>query len=73
VDGIAATPVILNTAVNAKKPGEKISLRVVRADQEITVKVEVAPNVKSTFELTLAEGTSPAQQEILNSWLRKAL
>ena len=73
VDGIAATPVILNTAINAKKAGEKISLHVTRAEKEMTVEVEVDPNVKSTFELTPAEGTSPAQQEILNSWLRKAL
>ena len=73
VDGIAANPVILNTAINTKKTGEKISLHVVRAEKEMTVEVEVAPNVKSTFELTLTEGSSLAQQEILSSWLRKAL
>ena len=73
VDGVAATPVVLNTAINAKKPGETINLHVFRAGKEMTVEVEVAPNVKRTFELLPAEGTSPAQQEILNSWLRKAL
>ena len=71
VDGIDATPVVLNTAINAKKPGERIKLHVFRAEKEMTVEVEVAPNVKRTFELSLAEGASPAQQEILNSWLRK--
>lgn len=73
VDGIAATPVVLNTAINAKKSGETIKLRVLRAEKEMTVEVEVAPNVKRTFELSPAEGTPPAQQEILNNWLRSAL
>lgn len=73
VDGTPANPVVLNTAINAKKPGEKINLHVVRAEKEMTVEVEVAPNVKNTFQLSLPEGASPAQQEILNTWLRKAL
>jgi predicted metalloprotease with PDZ domain len=73
VDGTAATPVVLNTAINAKKPGEKITLHVVRSEKEMTVEVEVAPNVKSIYHLSVAEGASPAQQEILNTWLRKTL
>ena len=73
VNGAAATPVVLNTAINTKKPGETINLHVFRAEKEMRVEVEVAPNVKRTFELSPAEGTSSAQQEILNSWLRKAL
>ncbi len=73
VDGLAVTPVVLNTAINAKKSGETIKLHVFRAEKEMTVEVEVASNLKRTFELSPAEGTSPAQQEILNSWLRKAL
>lgn len=73
VDGIAATPVVLNTAINAKKTGETIKLHVFRGEKEMTVEVEVATNVKRSFELSPAEGASPAQREILNSWLRKAL
>jgi predicted metalloprotease with PDZ domain len=73
VDGVSATPVVLNTAINAKKPGETITLHLFRNEKEITVEVEVAPNSKRSFELSAAEGTSPAQQEILDSWLRKAL
>jgi predicted metalloprotease with PDZ domain len=71
VDGVAATPVVLNTAISSKTPGETISLHVVRAEREMTVEVEVAPNIKRTFELSPAEGASPAQQEILKNWLRK--
>jgi predicted metalloprotease with PDZ domain len=73
VDGTPATPVVLNTANNAKKPGEKINLHVVRAGKEMTVAVDVAPNVKNTFQLSVAEEASPAQQETLNTWLRKTL
>jgi predicted metalloprotease with PDZ domain len=73
VDGAAATPVVLNTAINAKKPGEKITLHLLRAEKEMTVEIEVAPNVKNTFQLSVAEGASPSQLEILNTWLRKAL
>jgi predicted metalloprotease with PDZ domain len=73
VDGVAATPVVLNTAINAKKAGEKIGLHVFRAEKEMTVEVEVAPNFKNTFQLSSGEGATPAQQEILNIWLRKAL
>jgi len=76
VGGVAATSVVLNTAIDtamkAKKPSETIKLHVFRAEKEMTVEVEVAPNVKRTFELSPAEGASPAQREILNSWLRKA-
>jgi predicted metalloprotease with PDZ domain len=73
VDGTAATPVVLNTAINAKKPGEKITLHLVRADKEMTIEVEIAPNMKSTYQLSAVDGASRAQQEILNTWLRKAL
>lgn len=73
VDGVAATPVVLNTAINTKKPGEIIKLHVFRADKEMTVEVAVAPNVKRTFELSSAQDSSPAQQGILKSWLGKAL
>jgi predicted metalloprotease with PDZ domain len=73
VDGTPATAIVLNTAINAKKPGEKIQLHVLRAGKEMAVEVEVAPNVKNTFTLSPADGVSPAQREILNTWLRKAL
>jgi predicted metalloprotease with PDZ domain len=33
VDGVAATPVVMNTAINTKKPGETISLHVFRAEK----------------------------------------
>lgn len=73
VDGTPATAVALNAAINAKKPGETVALHLFRAGKEMTIPVEVGPNMKNTFELSIAEGSSPAQQEILKAWLRKAL
>jgi len=73
VDGAAATAVVLNDAINAKKPGEKIHLRVSRAGVEREVEVAVARNTKRTYRLESAGNATPAQQEILNAWLRKAL
>ena len=42
-------------------------------EKEMTVEVEVAPNVKNTFQLSVATGASPSQEQILNMWLRKTL
>ena len=73
VDGTPATAVVLNTAIQAKKPGETIALHVFRSGKEMTIQVEIAPNVKNTYQLSISDGSSPAQQEILKAWLRKAL
>jgi predicted metalloprotease with PDZ domain len=73
VDGVAATPAVLNAAINAKSPGQAIHLHVFRGEKEMTVEVEIAPNSKRIFQLSPAQGTSQTQQEILNTWLRKAL
>jgi len=73
VDGTAATASVLNDAINAKTPGEKIRLRVSRAGGEQAVDVEVARNVKKTYRLSPADGATPAQSGILNAWLRQAL
>jgi membrane-associated protease RseP (regulator of RpoE activity) len=73
VNGTAATAAVLNSEINAKKPGERIKLRVTRAGTEMDVDVEVVPNVKNTYRFSLAEGALPAQKEILSTWLRIAL
>jgi predicted metalloprotease with PDZ domain len=73
VDGTAATAGVLNDAINAKKPGEKIKLHVLREGAQLDVEVEVARNVKKTYRLSVADGATSAQIGILNDWLRKAL
>jgi predicted metalloprotease with PDZ domain len=73
VDGTAATPSVLNDAINARKAGEKIKLRVWRDGAELTVEVEVARNAKKTYRLSPAAGPTQAQSGILSAWLRLAL
>ncbi len=73
VDGTAASAVVLNDAVNARKAGEKIKLHVSRAGTEQYVEVVVAANVKKTYRLSPADGAAAAQREIFSHWLRKDL
>ncbi len=72
VNGAPATAAVLNSDINAKKPGEGIRLRIKRSGTEMNVEVEVAPNVKNTYRFSPAEEAPPAQKEILSTWLRKA-
>jgi predicted metalloprotease with PDZ domain len=70
VDGAAATAPVFNDAINARKPGEKIKLHVVRDGTPIDIEIEVARNVKKTYRLAVADGATPAQTAIFNDWLR---
>jgi predicted metalloprotease with PDZ domain len=71
VEGNAATPSALNNAIAAKKPGEKLALRVSSGGAESVVAVEIAPNAKKTYRLAVLENAPPAQTRILADWLRK--
>lgn len=73
VDGIAATAPVLNGAVNARKPGEKIKLHISRAGAEQDVEIEVAPKLKRTYHLSPADNATPDRSAILGDWLRKSL
>jgi predicted metalloprotease with PDZ domain len=73
VEGAAATAPVLNDTINAKKPGEKVKLHVLRDGAQVDVEVEVAANGKKTYHLLPADGATSAQNGILNDWLRKAL
>jgi predicted metalloprotease with PDZ domain len=73
VDGAAASAPVLNDAINARKPGEKIKLHMVRDGAPFEVEVEVARNMKRTYRLAAADGAAAGQTSILNDWLRKSL
>lgn len=73
VDGTPATAAVLNQAISARTPGERIRLHVSRARAEFDVAVEVARNFKRTYRLAPAAGATAPQKAILDSWLRKAL
>ena len=71
VDGAAAaTAVVLNDALTAKKAGDKIKLRISRGGPEQEIEATLVGNVKKTYNLSPMAGVTPAQSGILNSWLR---
>jgi predicted metalloprotease with PDZ domain len=72
VDGAVATAPVLNDAINARKPGEKIVLRISRDGIEQDVPMDVMRNFKKTYRLSISETASPAETQTLQSWLRSA-
>jgi predicted metalloprotease with PDZ domain len=70
VDGAAATAVLLNDALMAKKAGDKIKLRISRGGSEQEMEVTLVGNVKKTYSLSPMTGVTTAQSGILNHWLR---
>jgi len=70
VDGTPATAPVLNDALTAKKPGEKIKLHISRAAAEQDLDVEIAKNLRRTYALQPAPAATPAQTAILTNWLR---
>jgi predicted metalloprotease with PDZ domain len=72
VDGAAATAVVLNDALAAKKAGDTIKLRISRSGSEQEVQATLVGNVKKTYSLSLMAGATTAQSGILNHWLRAA-
>ena len=73
VDGTAANVTALNDAINAKGPGGTVRLHVSRAGTELDLAIAIARNVKKTYRLSVANGATPTQTRILNTWLEKAL
>ena len=70
VDGAAATAVVLNDALMAKKAGDKIKLRTSRGGSEQKMEVTLVGNVKKTYSLSPMTGVTTMQSGILNNWLR---
>jgi len=71
-DGAAATAVLLNNALTAKKAGDKLKLRISRGGAEQEFEVTLVGNVKKTYSLSAMAGVTTAQSTILNHWLRVA-
>src|SRR5262249_40053736 len=72
VDGAVATDPVLNDAINARKPGEKLALRISRDGMEQDVPVDVMRNLKKAYRLSISETASPAEAQILQTWLQAA-
>jgi predicted metalloprotease with PDZ domain len=72
IEGSAPSAAALNSAIEAKKPGESLMLRVSSRGAERDVAIRVAPNTKATYRLSVDSAATEGQNRIRDSWLRKA-
>jgi len=70
VDGAPASAKVLNDALMAKRPGDKLKLRISRSGSAREVEVELAKNEKKTFSFEPVTSSTPLQAAILKDWLR---
>jgi len=71
-DGVRATPKSLNDLLTAKKPGERIKLRISRAGAAQDLEIVLAQDTKRTFAIQPMPNPDPLQAAILKDWLRSA-
>jgi predicted metalloprotease with PDZ domain len=70
VEGGEASAVALSQALRARKAGDKIRLRVLRAGAKQEVEVTLSGGLAKTYALSQAPQAAPEQTAILRNWLR---
>ncbi|HEV2446151.1 MAG TPA: PDZ domain-containing protein, partial [Candidatus Sulfopaludibacter sp.] len=69
VEGSKATPKALSDLLAARKPGDRIKLKIARGGASQDMEVRLDRNVKLTYGLKPAPHPDPLQATILNDWL----
>jgi hypothetical protein len=69
-DGAAATAVALSEALQGRKSGDKIRLRISRGGAEEDIEATLAGNFARTYKLDPMAQATPARSAILSNWLR---
>ena len=69
VDGIEATPAVLDSALRRKAAGETLDLHMLRHGRLQTRHCELAPARADTWELTVDNAASPEAQARRDAWL----
>ena len=72
VGGAPATPKALNDTLSAKKPGDTMTLKILRSDTRLELPITLAQAVKQTFAIRPVASPTPQQAAILKDWLRRA-
>jgi predicted metalloprotease with PDZ domain len=72
LDGVPASTKVLSDLLAAKKPGDKVKIRILRAGEPQDLTVTLGKNVKHAFSVAPMTAPSPLQAAILKDWLRKA-
>ena len=70
VDTTPATPTVLNDALAARHPGDKLKLRIARGGTEQNVEVELGKNFKKTYNFRTVANSTTLEAAILKDWLR---
>jgi len=73
IEGIKASPKVLNDLMAAKKPGETAKVKYSRAGAVQDIEIALGKNSKRTYSIVPAAGPTALQKAILKDWLRKAL
>ena len=70
LDGVRATPETLLLRLAERRPGERVPLTVFRRDELLTLPLEVERAAPTRLVLRPVERLTPAQQRLLDDWLR---
>jgi len=70
LDGVRVTPETLPLRLAERRAGERVPVTVFRRDELVTLELEVEMAAPSRLLLRPAERPTPAQQRLLDDWLR---
>lgn len=70
LDGVRVTPETLPIRLAERRAGERVPLTVFRRDELVTLEIEVELAAPTRLLLRPAERPTPAQQRLLDDWLR---
>ena len=70
VEGVTASPKVINDLMTAKKPGETIHVNIVRGGVGQVLPVQLGQNTKRSFVFRTMPNPSATQAAILEDWLR---
>jgi predicted metalloprotease with PDZ domain len=73
VDGIRSNQAFLQSAIAAKKPGDKLRLTVFRFDEMRTMEITLSGKVSTEYRLTPVQNPGGDQKRLYQGWLRSSL
>ena len=70
VEGVTASPKVINDLMTAKKPDDTVHVKILRGNSGQVLPVRLGQNTKRTFVLRTLPNPSATQAAILEDWLR---
>ena len=70
VDGVAATPKVLNDMLAARKSGDQTRLKISRAGAPLDIDITLGRNAARKYEISPLADTNGLQSTIRRDWLR---